>query len=112
MSDNLDQYSMLRLEMSCLKSESIFEHVSHCSSSAWLPGDRLSLTDEIVAAIDERRQKAPVQTEIEIPEVSEKKKAAYIDLIMQLDQFEDERERRFAQDRTEGIDWPYSVLPF
>ena len=80
--------------------------------SDWLPGDRMSITDDIIAAIDERRLKAPIQTEIEAPDVSEKKKEAYIDLIMQLDRFEDERESRYAQNTIEGIDWPYIVLPF
>lgn len=71
----------------------------------------MSITDDIIAALDERRLKAPVQTEIDVPEVSEKKKEAYIDLIMQLDRFEDERESRYVQNRMEGIDRPYIVLP-
>ena len=72
----------------------------------------MSITDDIIAAIDERRLKAPVQTEIEPPEITDKKKEAYIDLIMQLDRLEDERESRYAQNRMEGIDWPVIVLPF
>ena len=72
----------------------------------------MSISDDIIAALDERRSKAPIQTEIEAPEVSDKKKEAYIDLIMQLDRFEDERESRYAQNEIEGIDWPYIVLPF
>lgn len=58
----------------------------------------------MIATIDERRKVASGKDEEEMPEISTKKKEAYIDLIMRMDEMEDEREKRIAADKSEGID--------
>ena len=72
-------------------------------------GDNISITEDMISEMDERRLKASTQS-YEPDEISDKKKEAYIDLIMQMDQYEDEREARYAQNNQEGIDFTNSQL--
>lgn len=67
-------------------------------------GDNISISEDLIATIDERRKVASGKDEEEMPEISTKKKEAYIDLIMRMDEMEDEREKRIAADKSEGID--------
>ncbi|KAH3869536.1 hypothetical protein DPMN_032705 [Dreissena polymorpha] len=57
-------------------------------------GDNMSITEDMIAEVDERRKVAELESEPS--ELSDQKKEAYIDLIMQMDRLEDEREKRFA----------------
>lgn len=66
-------------------------------------GDNLSLSEDLIAEVDERRKVAS-GTETESQELSDKKRQAYIDLIMQMDRLEDEREQRYAGNKSEGIE--------
>jgi len=66
-------------------------------------GDNLSVTEDLIAEIDERRKVAS-GLESEAPEICTKKREAYIDLIMQMDRLEDEREHRHASNKSQGID--------
>lgn len=56
----------------------------------------------MIAELDERRKVAS-GAESESQELSEKKREAYINLIMQMDRLEDEREKRYAANKPEGI---------
>ncbi|XP_052770358.1 ankyrin-2-like isoform X10 [Mya arenaria] len=60
-------------------------------------GDNLSISEDMIAEVDERRHVA--QEESEPSELSDKKREAYIDLIMQMDKMEDEREKHFAANK-------------
>ena len=66
-------------------------------------GDNLSISEDMFATIDERRKVASGVDDDDRPDVSDKKKEAYIDLIMRMDELEDEREKRNATNKTQGI---------
>lgn len=67
-------------------------------------GDNLSISEDMIASIDERRNVAANESEESAPEIATKKKDAYIDLIMRMDEIEDERDRQNAAYRQEGIE--------
>ncbi|XP_053392981.1 uncharacterized protein LOC123564339 isoform X44 [Mercenaria mercenaria] len=71
-------------------------------------GDNISISEDMIATIDDRRNVASAEEE-DRPEISDKKKEAYIDLIMRMDEFEDERERRIATNKPEELDDTASV---
>ncbi|XP_060605993.1 ankyrin-2-like isoform X12 [Ruditapes philippinarum] len=72
-------------------------------------GDNLSISEDMFATIDERRKVASGDDDDDRPEISDKKKEAYIDLIMRMDELEDERDKRYSANKTQELEDTASI---